>query len=377
VQLDAVACEHILDLCKKTPLFAKNEAFENLVGKGIEPIPAPVTDRYLQAVLALAKDSKAKHTKVVYTPLNGAGYQMVPKVLETLGADFVVVKEQGYPDGNFATCPYPNPEKKEALVLGMEYAKKHGADILVATDPDCDRVGVAVLHKGSYTQITGNEFGVLLVDYLLSIKSIKNPIVVRSIVSTSLVDEMIRKVGGTVICVPTGFRYIGDLVQKMSDADKARFVLGFEESCGYLAGLSVRDKDAVEASMLAVLMVEHYKQQGQTLLDVLDGLYQEYGRFVHITKSYEFAGSKGRDTMQNLLASLRSETPDFGDAVVRCKDYLQSTPSLNMIEYDLANGNKVIVRPSGTEPQIKAYITLVGQGEQQKVLEKVDKAMKK
>ena len=316
--------------------------------------------------------NKPSNLKVVYTPLNGAGHKLVPEIFKMIGQDdVVIVAEQGYPDGNFPTCPYPNPEKAEALRLGLEYAKKNNADILIATDPDADRVGAAVLHKGEYRLISGNEMGVLLCQYILSQKTHrgclpKNPVVIKTIVTSTLTNKVAKSFGAEIIDVLTGFKYIGEqitLLEKQGKED--RFVFGFEESYGYLAGTYVRDKDAVVTSMLVAEMASFYKNNGKTLIDVLDDIYVEFGHYYHKIKSIEFPGAAGSVKMKQLLADLRKKDLKEmnGLKIIETVDYLtqkkQKLPPSNVLVFNMEGNSQFIVRPSGTEPLIKFYLTAV------------------
>lgn len=354
--------------------------------KNIKIISEDVINLYLDNVYQ-QNINKVSNLKIVYTPLNGAGYKLVPAILKRINVkDIVLVKEQSYPDGNFPTCPYPNPEKEEALKLGLEYAKKNNADILIATDPDADRVGTAVLHQGGYKLISGNEMGVLLCQYILSQKQErgllpKNPIVVKTIVTTTLTNKIAHSYGAEIIDVLTGFKYIGEQITNLeNNGEKDRFVFGYEESYGYLAGTYVRDKDAVVTSMLVAEMASYYKNKGLTLIDVLENLYKQYGRYRHKIKSSEFPGASGSAKMKALLISLREKNfKDInGIKVLETIDYLtqkkQKLPPSNVLIYNLENGSQFIVRPSGTEPLIKFYLTAVENADE--VFAKMEKFIK-
>lgn len=320
--------------------------------------------------------------KVVYTPLNGAGNKLVRRVLNEIGVkDISVVKEQENPDGTFKTCPYPNPELREALNLALKLAEKAKPDLVLATDPDSDRVGIAVKAKDSYKLMTGNEVGIVLIDYILSQRKElntlpENPIAIKTIVSSELVRCICDKYGCELIDVLTGFKYIGDQILKLEQKDETyRFVFGFEESYGYLAGTYVRDKDAVVASMLICEMAAYYKKQGKTLIDVMDDIYKEHGYYKNTTLSFDFEGAKGMEKMQKMMNSLRENPPKSiaKMKVTQISDYSTSTcidvksdkkskinlPKSNVIALALDSGCSIIVRPSGTEPKIKIYITAV------------------
>lgn len=321
--------------------------------------------------------------KVVYTPLNGAGNKLVREILKRTGvSDVTVVKEQESPDGNFTTCPYPNPEFKEALQLGLDLCSQIKPDLLLATDPDSDRVGIAVKDGGSYRLITGNETGIMLTNYILSCRKEQGtlpekPIVVKTVVTSILINRICEKYGCELRNVLTGFKYIGEQILELEQKhEENRYVFGFEESYGYLAGTYVRDKDAVVASMLICEMAAYYRKQGKTLANVIDELYEEYGYYQNTTLNFGFAGAAGLEKMNEIMTGLRYQAPASiaGLGVVRTDDYLQSVskdaktgeetpitlPKSNVIAYSLEGGNSVIVRPSGTEPKIKLYITAVG-----------------
>lgn len=324
--------------------------------------------------------------KVVYTPLNGAGNKLVRRVLAETGVDnVVIVKEQENPDGNFTTCPYPNPEIKEALQLGLDLCEKEHPDLLLATDPDSDRVGIAAKdHDGSYRLITGNETGIMLTNYILSCRKAlnnlpENPFVVKTIVTTELVTRICKTYGCELRNVLTGFKYIGEQILELEkNGEEERYIFGFEESYGYLAGTYVRDKDAVVASMLICEMAAYYKKQGKSLCDVIDSLYDEYGYYKNVTLSFAFQGAAGMEKMAAIMTSLRTGISGkqviCNRKVTGVNDYLDSIaydfadnkqnvinlPKSNVISFALEDGSSITVRPSGTEPKIKLYITAVG-----------------
>lgn len=321
---------------------------------------------------------------VVYTPLNGTGNKLVRRVLSEIGVDNVsIVKEQEMPDGNFTTCPFPNPEIKEALELGLKLCDELKPDLLLATDPDADRVGIAVPDEdGSYRLITGNETGIMLTDYILKCKKEngtlpENPIIVKTIVSTILIKRICKKYGCSMVDVLTGFKYIGEVILGLEQNNETdRYLFGFEESYGYLAGTYVRDKDAVVASMLIAEMAAYYKKQGKTLSQVIDELYHEYGYYYNKTLNFYFEGAEGMQKMADIMNGLRVNAPKeiANFAVEGICDYQMSTdtdlttgstetinlPKSNVLSYSLEGGNAAIVRPSGTEPKIKLYLTSVG-----------------
>lgn len=347
---------------------------------------ADVTRAYLDEVYKRSVGA-ARDVSVVYTPLNGTGASIVPQMFRERGFNNVtIVPEQAMPDGNFPTTPYPNPEKAEALRLAVELAKKTGADIVIGTDPDADRIGAAVKTGDGYRLISGNEMGVLLIDYIFShAKALpKNPVVVKTIVTTDLAARVAERYGAEVREVLTGFKYIGEVIKKLEQKGEGdRFVFGYEESYGYLSGTYVRDKDAVVASMLVAEMAADYLKEGKTLADVLDGIYSEFGKYYHRTVSFTYEGAAGAQKMQEVLASVRNNPPAEidGSAVVESIDYLTQTkfdlPKSNVLSFKAADGSKLIVRPSGTEPLIKVYITAASGGEQRidAILDQVKKFM--
>ena len=283
-----------------------------------------------------------------------------------------IVPEQSYPDGNFETCPYPNPEKAEALTLAIKLAVEKHADIVIATDPDSDRLGVEVNNGGNVIQLTGNEVGVLLTDYILNKRKQQGtlperPVVVKTIVTTKMVDSVAKEYGAEVIDVLTGFKYIGDVIDKLEQkGEQERFVFGFEESCGYLKGTYVRDKDGVVAAALVAECAAYYKRQGKTLTDRINELYAKYGNYLLETTSYRFDGADGAEVKRKLLDNLRSNplSSVAGVKVASYCDYLTQTvydlPKANVMRFTCADGSQLIVRPSGTEPLIKCYVTVVG-----------------
>lgn len=326
---------------------------------------------------------KGSGLKVVYTPLNGAGNKLVREILSRIGIEnVVVVPEQEMPDGNFPTCPYPNPEIKEALAVGLALCEKEQADLLLATDPDSDRVGIAVKTKDGYRLMTGNETGIMLINYLLSTRKEKgtlpeNPIAVKTIVTSKLVEKICEKYGCELKNILTGFKYIGEQILLLEQkGEENRYVFGFEESYGYLAGTYVRDKDAVVASMLICEMAAYYRQQGKSLDEVMTEIYEEYGYYLNRTDSYEFDGAAGMAKMADIMDGFRKEPPKevAGYKVTEIADYLNSCqkdvatgeqteinlPKSNVLSYSLEGGMGVIVRPSGTEPKVKVYVTAVG-----------------
>lgn len=311
--------------------------------------------------------------KLVYTPLNGTGLIPVTTVLNKVGiTDITVVPEQRDPDGDFPTCPYPNPEIREAMQKGIDLCQEVKPDLLLATDPDADRVGVACADGDDYTLLTGNEMGVLLLDYICKMRAergedLSNKVAVTTIVSSAMVDALAAEYGFELRRCLTGFKYIGDIITGLSDADEVdRFIFGFEESYGYLSGDHVRDKDAVNASMLICQMAQYYKLQGKNLVEAMRDLYEKHGYYHNKTVSLSYPGADGAAKMAGIMKSLRDEAPAeiAGSKVEAVVDYatcVNGLPAADVIEFDLEGGNKAIVRPSGTEPKIKLYIFAKGE----------------
>ena len=317
---------------------------------------------------------KTAGLKLVYSPLNGSGLVPVTRILNDIGIDDItIVPEQKDPDGNFPTCPYPNPEIFEALELGLKLATETGADLMLATDPDADCVGIAMkCPDGTYELVSGNEVGVLLLDYICEGRiekgtMPKNPVAVKSLVSTPLADAVAANYGVEMRNVLTGFKWIGDQIARLeADGEVERFILGFEESYGYLGGPYVRDKDAVIGSMLICEMAAYYRSIGSSIKERLEAIYAKYGRYLNKVDSFEFPGLSGMDKMAGIMASLRQTPPTEigGYAVTKVTDYTKTEetglPSANVLVYGLEGGATVIVRPSGTEPKIKTYFTTLG-----------------
>ena len=317
---------------------------------------------------------KTAGLKLVYSPLNGSGLVPVTRVLHDIGIDDItIVPEQQYPDGHFPTCPYPNPEIFEALKLGLELAEKSGADLMLATDPDADRVGIAIrCPDGSYELVSGNEVGVLLLDYICQGRIEKgtmpaNPVAVKSIVSTPLADAVAKSYGVEMRNVLTGFKWIGDQIARLEAAGQVdRFIFGFEESYGYLAGPYVRDKDAIIGSMLICEMAAYYRSVGSSIKERLEEIYAKFGRYLNKVDSFEFPGLSGMEKMAGIMDGLRKNPPAEigGYKVTSVTDYQDTEktglPKANVLIYALEGGATVVVRPSGTEPKIKTYFTTLG-----------------
>lgn len=335
---------------------------------------------------------KTAGLKLVYSPLNGTGLVPVTRVLKDIGIeDVTIVKEQEYPNGYFTTCPYPNPEIFEALEKGLALAKETGADLMLATDPDADRVGIAMRTlSGEYELVSGNEMGVLLLDYIAAGRieagtMPERPVAVKSVVSTQLADRIAEHYGVELRSVLTGFKWIGDQIHRLETENEAeRFIFGFEESYGYLAGSYVRDKDAVVASMLICEMAAYYRSIGSSIKARLEEIYASYGHYLNAVDSFEFPGLSGMEKMGDIMEALRKNPPKelAGYAVTTVTDFENSEstglPRANILVFALENGESVIVRPSGTEPKIKTYFTTKGQGmeEAKQEKEKLAAAMK-
>ena len=335
---------------------------------------------------------KTAGLKLVYSPLNGTGLVPVTRVLKDIGVeDVTIVKEQEYPNGYFTTCPYPNPEIFEALEKGLALAKETGADLMLATDPDADRVGIAMrTPDGEYELVSGNEMGVLLLDYIAAGRKEagtmpERPVAVKSVVSTQLADKVAEHYGVELRSVLTGFKWIGDQIHRLESENEAeRFIFGFEESYGYLAGTYVRDKDAVVASMLICEMAAYYRSIGSSIKACLEEIYETYGHYLNAVDSFEFPGLSGMEKMSGIMEALRKNPPKelAGYAVTKVTDFEQAEttglPRANILLFALENGETVIVRPSGTEPKIKTYFTTKGKGmdEAKKEKEKLAAAMK-
>lgn len=358
----------------------KTMDFDAAVEQGlVKWIGDEVLDAYYDAVAAKSVNNLTPEQianaplKLVYTPLNGTGLIPVTTVLNKVGVtDITVVPEQRDPDGDFPTCPYPNPEIREAMQKGIDLCQEVKPDLLLATDPDADRVGVACADGDDYTLLTGNEMGVLLLDYICKMRAergedLSRKVAVTTIVSSAMVDALAEEYGFELRRCLTGFKYIGDIITGLSDAGEVdRFIFGFEESYGYLSGDHVRDKDAVNASMLICQMAQYYKLQGLNLVQAMRALYEKYGYYHNKTVSLSYPGADGAAKMAGIMESLRAEAPVqiAGAKVEAVVDYatcVNGLPAADVIEFDLEGGNKAIVRPSGTEPKIKLYIFAKGE----------------
>ena len=349
-----------------------------------------LTPEFLEPYYALVKQcavepdaAKDSGLSVIYTPLNGTGNKPVRRILKEIGlTDVTVVASQELPDGRFPTCPFPNPEIKEAFNEAFKVAETKKADLLLATDPDCDRVGIAVLHGGEYRLVTGNDVGCMLTDYILSRRAARGtlaekPVVIKSIVSTDMTTAIAESYGAEVVNTLTGFKYIGEKMTELEAAGEAdRFQIGFEESYGYLTGMHTRDKDAVNASMLICEMAAFYKRQGKTLIDVLEGLYGRFGHWKNSLFNFYFEGADGMVKMAGMMEALRAGCPKTlgGRKIARVSDFKTrktldlatgeetpvDLPASNVIILEADNRDKIIVRPAGTEPKIKIYTMVQG-----------------
>lgn len=400
-QITTEAAAEILAEIEKLDIFAdvKRITFEEGVEKGlIRYIPEEVYTAFVEEVKkqsVLFGETVNKDVAIVYSPLNGTGLKPVTRALREMGyGNITVVKEQEQPDGNFPTCPYPNPEIKEAMALGMEYAQRCNADLLLATDPDCDRVGIAVKDKnGEYVLLSGNETGILLLDYVCAQrtkhgKMPANPVMVKTIVTTDMGEQIAAHYGLRTINVLTGFKFIGEqigLLEKQGKADS--YIFGFEESYGYLSGSYVRDKDGVNGATLICEMFSYYATQGISLLDKLNELYQTYGYCLNTLHSYEFDGSAGFAKMQGIMKTFREEVGPgkqvdafAGEKIEKVLDYsrgLDGLPKSDVLKYLLEGHCSVVVRPSGTEPKLKVYLSVSAEDQEKaenmenQVLEKI------
>lgn len=378
-QITTEAAKEIYEKIEKNDIFTQvsqislEEAKDN---HKVNYIPAAVYEKFLQCVQEQSvlgeKEEIDKNVSIVYSPLNGTGLKPVLDSLKRAGyGQITVVKEQEKPDGRFPTCPYPNPEIREAMSLGMEYAKKVHADLLLATDPDCDRVGIAVVNpKGEYQLLSGNETGLLLLDYICSQKMKhaampEHPVLVKTIVTTDLAEKIADKYGVQTVNVLTGFKFIGEQIGLLEkEGRKSDYIFGFEESYGYLSGTYVRDKDGVNASVLICEMFAFYKTKGVNLLDKLKELYAEHGYCMNQLHTHKFQGEEGMHRMENIMEQLRNGAFSLKTGTIKeVLDYktgIGNLPKSNVIKMVLENGSTLVVRPSGTEPKLKIYTSILG-----------------
>lgn len=380
-QITTEAAAEILEEIEKVDAFedVRKIDFESALQNGdvvyiADNVYTDFTNEVLGQSLVGAEEIN-KDVAIVYSPLNGTGLKPVTRALKEAGyTNITLVEEQKNPDGNFPTCPYPNPEIKEAMALGMEYAKKNNADLLLATDPDCDRVGIAVKNSdGEYVLLTGNQTGCLLLDYVCSMRMKNGTMpqdaeVVKTIVTTDLGEQIASSYGVRTVNVLTGFKFIGEEIGRLEKQGKAdSYIFGFEESYGYLSGSYVRDKDAVDGAFLICEMFAYYKTRGTSLLDKLEELYEKFGYCLNTLHSYEFEGSAGLEKMQNIMSSMREDMPEIGGIkVVKVNDYLKGIdglPKSDVIKFYLEGNGSVVVRPSGTEPKMKVYVSISAKNE--------------
>ena len=389
-QMTDEAADKVYAKIKETDVLtgAKRMSFSEAVQQGfIQFVEEGCKEAFYQAVLSQQVHPglcKEAGLSLVYTPLNGTGLEPVTHIFKEMGiTDVSIVPEQEYPNGYFTTCPYPNPEIFEAMEKGLALAKEKNADLLLATDPDADRVGIAMrTEEGEYELVSGNKMGVLLLDYIASGRKQegtlpKNPVAVKSIVSTPLADKVAADYGVELRHTLTGFKWIGEQIKFLEEkGEQERFIFGFEESYGYLSGTAVRDKDAVVASMLICEMAAYYRKNGSSIKQRLEEIYKKYGYYLNAVDSFSFPGLSGMDKMQKIMEDLRKNGPKeiAGISVKNCVDYLDSEktglPRANVLLYKLENGESIIVRPSGTEPKIKAYFTTFGKSREEAKEEK-------
>ena len=402
-QMEEITAKDVYDSIEDVDIFSGINiiSFEDgLSSNTIEYVDDAFYENYINMVIGQRINTREiSNLKVVYTPLNGTGFEFVPEVLNRCGmGDLASVEKQFYPDGNFSTCPSPNPENKSAFSLGMDLATKISADLIIATDPDADRLGVCVKNGSEYTMLTGNEIGIILFYYIISnLKKTKNSILIKSIVTTRMVDAIAKDYGVEVKEVLTGFKNIASEILKLEKSNQQeRFIFGFEESNGYLRGTEVRDKDAVLASMLMCEAASYYKNsENKTLIDVLSDLKNKYGFFCEKTLSYEFKGSKGIEKINKIMETLRNNFSSSFENLeaTSMEDYSNSTlidgrsnkvitknlPKSNVIKIQIGTDNYIIVRPSGTEPKIKFYIMVsdTKKIEALETLNKIEQAVQK
>lgn len=371
-QITEAAANEILALIEETDVFedVKKISFEEGLKSGaIEYIKDDVLTEFIERVKkesVLGAEKADRSANIVYSPLNGTGLVPVTRILRETGFENVtVVKEQEQPDGHFPTCPYPNPEIKEALALGLEYAKRTNADILIATDPDCDRVGIAVKDKkGDFALLTGNEVGFLLLDFIASMRikqgtMPKDPVFVKTIVTSDLAEKIATSYGIKTVNVLTGFKYIGEQIGLLEKkGEENRYILGFEESYGYLTGSYVRDKDAVDGVFMIAEMFAYYRAKGVSLLEKLQEIYDKFGHYVSTLESFAFEGQEGFIKMGKIMDDYRAATEVEGKSILSKKDYskgIDGLPKSNVLKFVFEDGGTMVVRPSGTEPKLKIY----------------------
>ena len=377
-QITTKAAEEILSEINALDVFdnVKHGEYQSLLNQGvINIISDDVYTKFIERVkqeTLLVDEQIDKSVRIIYSPLHGTGLKPITRILSECGySDVIVVKEQEEPDGNFTTCPYPNPEIKEAMEVGISYAKKYNADLLIATDPDCDRVGIAVKGEKDYVLMTGNQVGVLLLDYICSQRikhnrMPKEPVAVKTIVTTDMATVIAKHYGVEIKEVLTGFKFIGEQILYLERQGKENtYIFGFEESYGYLSGGYVRDKDAVNGTFLIVEMFAYYKHLGISLLDKLDELYKKFGYFSNYLNSYEFEGISGFNRMKEIMKMFREGNPSFGqykmNKVIDYSKGIDGLPKSDVLKMFLTDDVTLVIRPSGTEPKLKVYISIKGQ----------------
>lgn len=406
-QMTDEAAQATYSFIQKVDMFdgVKKMPFDEALEKGlIEYVSEDIVEEFYSLVMQRPINPeivRESDIKIIYTPLNGTGNIPVRTILDRAGFKKVsVVREQENPDGNFPTCPYPNPEIKQVFECALEMTKEEKADLLLATDPDCDRVGIAVLDGEEYVLLSGNDVGVLLTEYMLSARKEKGTLpegslMTKSFVSTRLVDKVAAKYGCKVVDVLTGFKYVGEFIANLEKTgEEHRFIMGFEESYGYLIGTHARDKDGVAASLMVCEMAAYYKSKGKTLVDALNGIYAEHGYYTDKLYNFVFEGASGMVKMKEIMSETRNNPPESlgGLRVLEVYDFQTGEitdtesgnkkeldfPKSNILAYTLPDGNFAIVRPSGTEPKIKVYITGCGKSkeESQRIAESIGEAMK-
>lgn len=396
-QITTEAAAAILSEIEKIDIFTdvKKMPWESAKIQGfLEPIEDRVLTSFIEEVKrqsVLYRDEINRDVAIVYSPLNGTGLFPVTRVLEESGfTNIMVVEEQRNPDGNFPTCPYPNPEIREAMELGLQYCRKTGADLMLATDPDCDRCGIAVRDGDDYVLLTGNEVGLLLLDYISSQRQKHgrmpaHPVFVKTIVTMDLAERIAEHYGVETVNVLTGFKFIGEVIGRMERQGRAEdYICGFEESYGYLTGSYVRDKDAVNAAFMICEMFAFYKTQGISLLQKLEKIYATYGYCLNTLHSYEFPGSSGMTKMQSIMAEFHNGLDSIaGQKVARTEDYsvgLNELPKSDVLKFFTENGS-VVIRPSGTEPKLKLYISVTAEDKsnaeavEQKIVEDLERRL--
>ena len=348
------------------PVADENEARANGLVKSIYPC---VLDAFCEAVKSQSHDIGEKSAKIVYSPLHGTGNVPVRRVLSDLGYDVTVVKEQEIKDGNFPTVISPNPENAEALAIGCKLCEEIGADIMLGTDPDCDRVGIAVNTGNGMKLFTGNQVGALLVDYVIKMNKDKingKSTVIKTIVTSELGAQIAKLNGCRIIEVLTGFKFIGDKMKMFEKEGNGEYVIGYEESYGYLVGTHARDKDAVVASMLICEMASYYKNQGKTLVDVMNDIYEKYGYYLDKLDSFTLKGIDGIEKIQAIMKAMREAGSSLIDGIVTVYDYekgVEDLPKSDVLKFVFADSSWIAIRPSGTEPKIKVYYSVRGENE--------------